>query len=342
MEKKLWGEAEGKKVYLYTLKNSKGMQADVTNYGAIIVNLFAPDKDGSLEDVVLGYDKLEPYFVNGCFLGAVIGPNANRIAGAQFTLDDVAYNLAANDGPNNLHSDKDAGAHKRVWDVEETENAVTFTLEMKDGELGFPGNKVMKVTYEVTEDNALKITYDGVSDKNTILNLTNHSYFNLEGHGAGKIVDHKMQILAKNYTEILPGAIPTGRIVPVADTSMDFTEPHVIGERIDENWEQLTLVGGYDHNWVLDNYDGSVRKIAAVTSPDGSRTMEVFTDLPGVQFYAGNCIEKEIGKDGAVYDYRSGLCLETQYYPDTANEPDFPSAVFGPDRPYHSVTIYKF
>lgn len=343
LTKELFGRTEcGKDVYLYTLENSRGLQAQVMNYGAMIVRLYVPDKNGETADVALGYDRLEQYFENGCFFGAVIGPNANRIGDAAFTLDGVTYKLDANDGKNNLHSHKTLGSHKRVWDTKENEDGVTFTLSMADGELGFPGNKVMKVTYSVTEDNELVLSYEGISDKNTILNLTNHCYFNLDGAGNGTIEGHRMQILAQNFTPADSGSIPDGEIVPVEGTPMDFREMHVIGDRIDADFEQLQMARGYDHNWVLDGFDGGIRLVAVTENASGSRTMETYTDLPGVQFYAGNFIEKEEGKNGKVYGKRAGLCLETQYFPDSANKAQFPSAVFGPERPYKATTVYKF
>ncbi len=342
MKKELFGKINDREVFLYTLENSHGMKVMVSDFGAVIVRIFAPDKDNHAEDVCLGYDSLEEYQRNGCFFGAVIGPNANRIGNAQYTLEGVTYHLDANDGANNLHSHRDLGVHKRVWDAQEKDGGILFTLKMKDGELGFGGNKDFGVFYEVTENNELRITYDADSDQNTVINMTNHCYFNLDGHGAGSIVSHKLQLLASAYTPADAGSIPYGEIAPVAGTPMDFTEPCVIGERIDADFGQLKMAGGYDHNWVLDNYDGAVRKIAVVTNGSGSRTMEVYTDLPGVQFYAGNFMKKEPGKGGAVYDYRGGLALETQFFPDTPNKPQFPSSVFGPDRHYHTTTVYRF
>lgn len=333
---------DGTDIYLYSIENSRGMKAEVMNYGAILVRLFVPDKFGKSDDVVLGYDKLEDYYINAANFGATIGPNANRIANASFTLDGVTYTLDANDGKNNLHSHKDLGYHKKVWQAAEGDNSVTFTLEGADGEMGFPGNKKIAVTYSVTEDNELSIHYHGTSDKKTIINMTNHSYFNLAGHGAGRIYDHVLTLNAANYTPVVAGAIPTGEIVPVAGTPMDFTSPKRIGDEIDADFEQLRLTGGYDHNWVLDGEAGTLRHIATVEEPVSGRVMKTYTDLPGVQFYAGNFMEKDTGKDGAVYDWRGGFCLETQYYPDTANRPEFPSAVFGAEREYESRTVYRF
>ncbi|HBA68820.1 MAG TPA: galactose-1-epimerase [Lachnospiraceae bacterium] len=343
MEKTVFGTMnDGTRIYLYSIENSKGMKIQVINYGAILVRLYVPDKEGKAEDIVLGYDKLENYYVNGANFGATIGPNANRIANASFVLDGIEYHLDVNDGKNNLHSHLDLGYHKRVWEAKEESNGITFLLEGTDGEMGFPGNKKLEVSYLLTEENELKIHYHGISDKRTILNMTNHSYFNLAGHNAGEIYDHILTLNAANYTPVAAGAIPTGEIASVQGTPMDFTKPKRVGDEIDADFEQLKLTGGYDHNWVLDGESGVLRHIATVEEPVSGRIMKVYTDLPGVQFYAGNFIENEAGKEGAVYNRRHGLCLETQYYPDTANKPSFPSAVFGPEREYDTTTVYKF
>ena len=318
------------------------MKAVLSNYGALIIELWVPDKNGVMADVCLGYDTLEEYLVNGNFYGALIAPNANRIGNASFTLNGKEYKLDVNDGPNNLHSHRDLGTHKLIWDAAEEDNAVTFTLQMKDMELGFPGNKEMKVRYELTDENELRLVYDITSDCDTVINPTQHCYFNLDGHGAGTINNHVIQINASAYTPTYPGSIPTGEIAPVAGTPMDFTSPCAIGARCDADFEQLKMAGGYDHNWVLDGFDGSVRKVVTVSNADATRTMEVYTDLPGIQFYAGNFMKDEPAKAGKTYGYRTGFALETQFYPDTVNRPEFPSAIFGPDRPYHSVTSYKF
>lgn len=342
VKKELFGQTgEGAEIYKYWIENSNGMKAGIINYGAILVNLIVPDKNGRKDDVVLGYDLLEPYFENGCFFGATIGPNANRIKEASFVIDGQKYELTANDGENNLHSHHDLGYHKRVWDAEEGEAAVEFSLTDADGNMGFPGNKKVKVTYSLTDDNELKIHYEAVSDKKTIINMTNHSYFNLAGHKE-KIYDHVLELKASAFTPVVKGAIPTGEIAPVAGTPFDFTKAKRIGKEIDADNEQLKLTGGYDHNWVIDNADGTVREFATVTEPDSGRCMKVYTDMPGVQFYAGNFITPQTGKENAEYNVRSGMCLETQYFPDTANRSNFPSAVYGPDRKYVSTTIYKF
>lgn len=342
MKKEVFGTVEGREVHLYTLENSHGMKAVISDFGALIVRLYAPDHDGKAEDVALGYDALDPYLVNGCFFGAVIAPNANRIGGARFTLDGETYVLDSDDGPNNLHSHKDLGAHKRIWDAEERDGGLSLTLSMEDGELGFGGNRTFCVFYEVTEDNGLRITYDADSDRRTVINMTNHCYFNLNGQGQGDIMGHRLQLMADSYTPADAGSIPTGEIAPVEGTPMDFRTPCRIGDRINADFDQLKMAGGYDHNWVCNGCDGTVRKIASLENESGSRIMEVYTDLPGVQFYAGNFLKPETGKEGKTYDFRSGLALETQFYPDTPNKPQFPSSVFGPERHYHSVTEYRF
>ncbi len=333
---------EGQEATLYTLENSKGMKAEVTNYGANLVNLFVPDKNGVIEDVVLGFDSVKGYMKNGSFFGATIGPSANRIAGAKFTIDGVEYHIDVNDGPNNLHSHMQDGYHKMLWEAEEGENSVTFTVRDTDGYMGFPGNKELSLTYTLDEENGLTLHYHAKSDKNTVMNPTNHSYFNLDGHKSGNIEGHIMMINASCYTPVVPGAIPTGELAPVKGTPMDFTSEKVVGKEIRENMEQLLLTQGYDHNWVVDGWNGELRHVATTIGPKSGRKMHTYSTLPGVQFYAGNCISDEPGKDGASYTKRSGLCLETQYYPNSINTPSFPSCVFGGEKEYDSVTVYRF
>lgn len=334
---KRFGETEdGQEVFLYTIENKNGMQAVVTNYGAILTKLNIPDKSGAQVNVVLGYDTLEPYFENDCFFGATVGPNANRIAGAQFVLQGEKYCLDVNDGPNNLHSHKELGYHKKIWSADAQNDSVTLKLEVPDGYLGFPGNKKNTVTYTLTDENELKIHYYISSDKETIINPTNHTYFNLAGRGEGNILGHKLKFYAGRYTPVAEGAIPTGEIASVTGTPMDFTSMKAIGEEIDSDFEQLRLTGGYDHNWVIDGWYKSIKLFAEAEEPVSGRKMYAYTDLPGFQFYAGNGMsEKNYGK-------RGGFCLETQFFPNTSNEPTFPSSVFGPGRPYESTTIYRF
>jgi aldose 1-epimerase len=330
------------KATLYSIKNNNGMTAEVTDFGAILVNLYVPDKNGTVADVVLGHDNLEKYYTNGEFFGSTIGPSANRIDNAAFEIDGVKYQLAANDGTNNLHSDKDNGYHKRMWSAQTSGNTVIFSLEDTDGSLGFPGNKKVQVSYTLTEDNAVKIEYHVTSDKNTLINMTNHSYFNLAGHNAGTIEDHILQINASSYTPVYERLIPTGELAPVEGTPFDFRTPKRVGKDINADDIQLKYGQGYDHNYVIDGYNGEVIKVATVTDPTSGREMEVYTDQPAMQFYAGNCIVPQTGKGGASYIERSGLCLETQAIPNSINQTGFSNVVYGPDRTYNTTTIYKF
>ena len=330
----------GKDIKLYTIKNGKGMEAAVTNIGACLVNLLVPDKDGEVKDIILGFEGGEDYLVNGSFFGATVGRSANRIANAKFSIDGKEYNLAVNDNDNNLHSDFYKGMHKVLWNAETGEDHVKFLYHSPDMENGFPGNLDISVTYTLTKDNELVIAYEGVSDKKTLINMTNHTYFNLAGHDSGSIEKTKLMIKASCYTPVVAGAIPTGEIAPVAGTVMDFTKEKTIGEDIGACFEQLLLVKGYDHNYVVDGYNGSSQLIA--TAEADGRRMEVYSDLPGVQFYAGNCIAPQEGKDGAHYRERTGFCLETQYFPNSANDPAFEHPVFDAGQKYETTTIYKF
>ena len=333
---------DGREIKLYTISNKNGMQAAVANIGAVLGRLTAPDRDGAMADLVLGFDKGEDYLENGCFFGAVIGPSANRIGGASFCLDGVTYSLDVNDGTNNLHSHREKGWHKRLWEARYTDDSVTFSLEDEAGNMGFPGNKKVSVTYTLDEENALRLHYHGTSDCRTILNLTNHTYFNLDGHGSGSIEGHELRLAAARSTPADAGSIPTGELREVKGTPMDFTVSKQIGRDIGAAFDQLTFAGGYDHNWVIDGWDGTLRRFATLKSASSGRVMEAYTTLPGVQFYAGNYIDRQNGKAGAVYDFRSGLCLETQYFPDSVNKPAFPDCVFGGEREYDSVTVYRF
>ena len=336
-----FGKTElGKDIKLYSIKNSNGLVAEVTNLGAILVNLIVPDDKGECKDIVLGFDCGEGYLVNGSFFGATVGRVANRTADAKFEIDGVEYKLAVNDNANNLHSDFYKGMHKVLWDATTTDNSVIFSYHSPDMENGFPGNFDIKVTYTLTDDNELKIDYDGVPDKKTVINMTNHTYFNLAGHDSGSILDTVLMIKASNYTPVVAGAIPTGEIAPVAGTVMDFTVEKTIGQDIEADYEQLKLVQGYDHNYAVDDYNGELQLIA--TAKAAGRQMEVYTDLPGVQFYAGNCIAVQEGKNGAMYSPRTGFCLETQYFPNSANDKNFIQPVVNAGEHYKTTTIYKF
>ena len=333
----------GKTVYEYTLENANGMKAKFINYGAILTELWVKDAEGVLADVVLGHDTLEPYYENPGFLGAAIGPNANRIDKATFSIDGVEYHVPVNEGVNNLHSDKLQGYHARMFDVEESANSLRFFITEEDGAMGFPGKRTCEIVYSLTDANELRMDYFASSDKKTILNPTNHSYFNLCGQDKEVSIEgHVLCLKASNYTPVVEGSIPTGEIAPVEGTPMDFREPTRIGDRIGADFEQLILGGGYDHNWVIDDFDGQLKLAAVVTAPGTSRCMKVFTTLPGIQFYAGNFLGEQEGKAGAKYRNRVGLALETQYFPDSINKENFPNVVFGPDRKYTSTTIYQF
>ena len=331
-----------KAVYEYCIKNKNGMYAKILNYGGIIRELWVPDGNGKLADVVLGHDDLMPYYENAGFLGAAIGPSANRIGGVKFTIDGVEYQIPVNENENNLHSDKENGYHVRIFDVEEGVNSIRLFLQDEDGAMGFPGNKKLEIIYTVTEENGLRIDYHFISDRRTILNPTNHSYFNLRGQDGGSIEDHVLWLKASYYTPVAEGSIPTGEIASVKGTPMDFTEPKTIGQEIGADFEQLKLGGGYDHNWVLDDVDGQLQLVAKVTAPGTGRVMKVYTTLPGLQFYAGNFLGDQDGKLGTKYHNRYGLALETQYFPDGIHKENFPDVMFGPDRQYVSSTVYQF
>ena len=345
-EKSFGRTLDKENITLYTLKNSKGMRADVMDFGAILVNLYVPNKKGEVADVVLGYDRAKEYLVNGSCFGSTIGPVANRTEKGCFEIDGTIYNLVINDNDNNLHSDGNRGLHKTLWKAEkkEAENAVTFTTECKDGYLGFPGNRKFQVTYRLTEENALEIHYYATTDKNTLMNMTNHSYFNLKGSDSEQTIeDEKVWLKASRYTKVRMGAIPTGEIADVAGTPFDFTSAKVISQDISKDDVQLALVNGFDHNFVIDEYEeGKLQKVAEVVDEQAQRAMEVYTDLPGIQLYTGNNMVPEFGKADAYYPTRGGVCFETQYFPNCACQEGFYKPVVTPDKPYTTTTIYKF
>lgn len=337
--------ADGQEISIYTIDNGM-ICARVTDYGANLVNLLVPDKNGTVQDVILGFDTAEGYFENSVFFGALIAPIANRTAGARFVLDGQTVELPVNDGENNLHTDFTRGSHKRMWKALEGENFVTFMLEMAEGDLGLPGNKNFTVTYSVTDQNALSIHYHATSDRHMVINPTNHAYFNLNGHNSGSIEGQELQLNCHAFTPVREGAIPTGEIRSVVGTPLDFTQSKEIGRDINENYEQLELVGGYDHNFVIDGWNGGSDLIHTATafSKQSGRQMDVYTNLPGVQFYAGNFIEcpQGRGKEHSTYGKRSAFCLETQYYPDSIHHENFPNYVFGENHVYDSTTMYCF
>ncbi|WP_423146053.1 aldose epimerase family protein [Rubrolithibacter danxiaensis] len=337
-------EISGKKVSLFTLKN-KNLQAVITNYGGRIVQLMVPDKNGKITDVVLGYQKLdgyrkehEPYF------GALIGRYGNRIGNAQFTLNGKLYKLPANDGPNTLHGGI-SGFNAKVWDAKQLDDkTLELTYLSKDEEEGFPGNLNVKVIYSLTDDNGLKIDYTATTDKPTVVNLTNHAYFNLNGAGSGTITGHELMIDANRFTPVDKTLIPTGELKTVTGTPFDFTKATAIGARINAEDEQLKNGKGYDHNFVLNNSSKTIHTAAKVMGPSTGIIMEVLTTEPGIQFYSGNFLDGKTndGKSGKAYPYRSGLCLETQHFPDSPNKPQFPSTELKPGETYQTSTVYKF
>ncbi len=344
---KLFGTtSEGTPVHIYTLSNAKGMRAQVINYGGIITSLTAPDRSGKYADVVLGLNDLAAYERAPGYLGAIIGRYANRIGGAQFTLEGKTYKLPQNNGINALHGGL-KGFDKRVWSAREVSGPSGKSLELtyvsKDGEEGYPGTLSARVIYTVTPNNELKIEYSATTDRPTIVNLTNHSYFNLAGAGAGDILKHQVTIHADNFTPVGEGSIPTGEIRPVKGTPFDFTSTHAVGERIDQSDPQLQFGRGYDMNYVLRSRNGSLAKAAEVHDAGSGRVMEVWTTEPGVQFYTGNNLPASLmGKDGKTFGRRGALCLETQHYPDSPNKPNFPSSELKPGATYRATTVYKF
>jgi aldose 1-epimerase len=337
---------DGKNVDLYTLTNKNGMEAKITNYGGILVSLLAPDRNGKMADIVLGYDTLAQYIADNPYFGALIGRYGNRIGKARFTLNGVEYTLPANDGTNCLHGGV-KGYDKVVWKGEEAPSqdgpALHLSYASPDGEEGFPGALMVDVVYTLTNANELKIEYRAVSDKPTVVNLTHHSYFNLAGEGSGTILDHILRIDADQFTAVDSGLIPTGELRPVEGTPLDFRTPTKIGERINADYEQLKLGRGYDHNWVLRKNTNALAVVATVEEPTSGRMMDVLTTEPGVQFYSGNFLTgKQVGKHNHPYIYRSGLCLESQHYPDSPNHPEFPSTILEPGQKYSTTTVYKF
>jgi aldose 1-epimerase len=331
---------------LYTLTNSHGMEVRAMSYGAIIVSVRVPDKKGQLADVVLGHDTLEGYFNNSPHLGGLVGRYANRIANGMFTLDGVKYTLPKNNGPNTLHGGI-KGFDQAVWQDAPLKDAknpgVAFTYLSKDGEEGFPGNLTTTVTYSLTEANEFIIDYKATTDKATVLNLSQHSYFNLAGEGNGDILRHEVMINADRFTPVDSTMIPTGELRSVKGTPLDFTAQTSVGARIDDKYEQLVLGNGYDHNFVINRKAGGMALAARAYDPGSGRTLEISTDQPGVQFYTGNFLDGTVtGKQGHVYKRRYGLCFETEHFPDSPNHPEFPSTVLRPSQTFHSRTIWKF
>ena len=332
---------EGDEVLLYTMTNAKGLRARITNYGAILVSLEVPDRHGKLDDITLGFDRLDQYIAQRVYFGATVGRYANRIGNARFVLDGVEYKLAANNGPNHLHGGI-KGFDKAVWkpvEVTAAEDRAWARLSYlsKDGEEGYPGNLRCTVTYTLTNDDELRIDYEAQTDKKTVLNLTNHTYWNLAGPGAGDILRHELMLNATQFTIVDKGLIPVGVTASVVDTPLDFLAPRTIGSRLRQ------LRNGYDHNLVLNGRPDTLKFCARVREPAGGRIMEIATTEPGVQLYTGNFLDGSvIGKGGKPYGKHAGFCLETQHYPDSPNKPTFPSTSLVPGKKFISTTVHKF
>jgi aldose 1-epimerase len=341
-EKQAFGTtADGRPVYLYTLRNSKGCEAHIMNYGGILQSLKVPDKNGNLGDVALGFDTFTPYQVNAPYFGALIGRYGNRIANGKFSLDGKTYTLAQNNGVNNLHGGP-KGFNTVIWNVnQKNDHTLELTYLSPDGDQGFPGNMQVTAVYTLTDNNELRINFTATTDKPTVCNLTQHGYWNLAGQGHGDILSHQVQIFANNYTPVSASLIPTG-IEPVKGTPFDFTSPTPIGAHINDGGDQLKAGGGYDHNFVLNKKAGELGLAARVTEKTSGRVLEIYTTEPGLQFYTGNFIGDITGKNGMQYHNRSGFAMEAQHFPDSPNHPDFPSTELKPGQTYHNTIIYRF
>jgi len=344
-----FGQVNGQEVFLYTLENKNGIKLEIMNYGGTIVRWLAPDRDGNLEDITLGFNTIEDYLKKSPYFGCLIGRYGNRIAHGKFELNGKIFTLVTNNDPGGIPCHLHGGIKgfdKRIWDAKLVKGITGNRLKLhylsENGEEGYPGNLDITVTYQLTNENKLIIDYEASTDQPTPVNLTNHTYFNLKGEGNGDILDHELEIFADYITPVNPGLIPTGEILPVAGTPFDFTKPHKIGERINENHEQLKFGLGYDHNWVLNNQTGELSPAATAYDSSSGRLLEVFTTEPGIQFYSGNFLDGTlIGKRGKSYPRRSGFCLETQHYPDSPNQSHFPSTILNPGEMYQSRTVYR-
>lgn len=346
IEKRAWGTFDGKPVYLYKLRNAAGIEITITNYGGTVTTVKAPDRNKQFEDIALGFDSLAGYTAkgNGGYFGALVGRYANRIAKGMFTLDGEEFHIPINEPPNTLHGGT-RGFNARVWDSRVVPGRGTM-LELHylspDGEEGFPGNLNVTVRYSLDDKNELRIEYTATTDKDTVLNLTNHSYWNLAGAGKGTILNHKLTLEADKFTPVDATLIPTGEIQSVAGTPLDFRNATAIGERINADFEQLKLAKGYDQNFVLNSGGQSLALAAKVEEPTSGRVMEVLTTQPGIQFYTGNFLNGKVVGIGGAFEYRSALALETQHFPDSPNHPNFPSTVLHPGEKFHEVTVYRF
>lgn len=344
MKTSLFGKTkDGKDVTLYRLENKNGMEIALLDFGAILHQVLLPNEDGTKTDIVLACDNMEEYYENGNAFGSTVGPNANRTANAEATIDGVQYHLVKNDGENNLHTQTVDGMNLRLWNAQAKDNSVTFSIKLDDMEMGLPGNRDFSVTYTLTDDNEIVIDYFVTSDKNTMINMTNHSYFNLKGHKAGNVLSHEVWLNSDSYTEVGPGAIPTGRILSTNYTPLDFSTMKPIERDFDMDNEQMAYVGGYNFNHVVRDYnEGVVRPVAEVYEATTNRRMKVFSDLPGVHFYTADWVSDAPGKEGMVYQAHYGLCMETQYYPDYIHHSNFQQAIFGPGKDYRTTTIFAF
>ncbi len=347
LKKESFGKTpDGLNLDIYTMTNSNGVEVRITNYGGIIVSLKTPDRNGKFDDVVLGFDNLDGYLKGHPYFGAIIGRYGNRIGKGRFTLNGVEYKLAVNNGENSLHGGV-KGFDKVVWSAKEAKVKDGVGIELsylsKDGEEGYPGNLSVRIVYALTNNNELKVDYFATTDKDTVVNFTNHSYFNLAGQGNGDILNHQVMIDADRFTPVDSGLIPTGELRSVKGTPFDFRQPTAIGARVNQDDEQLKFGRGYDHNWVLNGAAGTARQAAKVIEPSTGRVMEVRTTEPGVQFYIGNFLDGSLtGKGGKVYKQRYGFCFETQHFPDSPNKPSFPSTTLKKGGRYQTATSYKF
>lgn len=341
---------DGRTAELYTLQAPSGLEAQITNYGGIVVRLLVPDRDGQLVNVSLGFDEVEDYVAKNPYFGALIGRIGNRVAHGRFELDGETYRLATNNDPGgvpcHLHGGT-VGFDKVLWTATPTavdgQPSLHLAYTSPDGEEGYPGTLTVEVVYTLTRDNALRIHYRATTDKATPVNLTNHTYFNLKGAGRGDVLDHQLQLAASSFTPVGPDMIPTGEIAAVAGTPFDFTSPHSLGARVNDDHTQLIAGGGYDHNFVIDRDGPGLAFAARVIEPASGRVMEVLTTEPGVQLYGGNFLDGSLqSPEGLPYVYRGAFCLETQHYPDAPNQPDFPSIILRPGEVYDTITVYKF
>ena len=338
--------SSGEEVQLFTLGNSQGMQVGVLDYGGIITSLLAPDHKGQYEDVVLGFENLADYETRNPYFGALVGRYANRIAGGKFSLDGEEFKLVQNNGNNHIHGGT-KGFDKVIWEAKPMEYANRVSLELTytsiDMDEGYPGNLLCTVVYSLFENNELQVAYSATTDKKTVVNLTQHSYFNLSGDFSKNILDHELFISADEFVPVNKELIPYGEYAAVAGTPFDFNNPKTIGSHIEDSHEQIAIGNGYDHSWVLKDYNSKIRKVASVLHPQTGRFLEVFTTEPGMQLYTGNFLDGTLpAKGGGTYARRSGFCLETQHHPDSPNQPSFPSVVLEPGQTYRSETLFRF